>query len=407
MKFFSRRIALALTLCNVLSAGISFVSTVFYSRFFSLNDIGGLATVTSVSAMALPLIVFRLDLAFQRLSYEERPGLTALILVWGGGVAVVLALAGLAAHFLLGWQSLLAVIAIPIHLMFTSANNAVWAQKVCDRRLKDVAILQILRAVFAGGLPFALIFWMRGENALVCGQIIGQLTFLLFLPKLQNFRFDRLSSRLFWVRSEAPDLILDNTVPILVNTASLNLNPILAASIFGPEAAAVIWLIFRLFLMPASIIADPVRRDFYVNFTDGRLINADVRRPILIYKSVVLASMVLFAFAVVGISQFYDISTHLGELEAHSLIVVLGVCWAGAILFNAPSTGLIPVLQMARLQSAVEVLGFVVRIGALCLGFLGLSMVSSLELFLALTVLINLFFGIAIDWTLWRRCGER
>ena len=403
MNFFSRRLALSLSLCNIASAGINFLAILFYSWFFGLADIGLLAIVTSVSSLFLPLITFRLDLAFHRLPEEDRQGLAALIVVWGAGVATVVAVIGLGAYLLLGWQSLLVVTAIPLHLMFSSANSAIWAQKVCDRRLSDVAVLQIVRSLLAAGLPFALATQIEGASALIYGQIFAQLTFLLFLPARKHFRLDRLQTRLIWTRTEARDLVVDNTLPLLVNSASLHLNPVLAATIFGPEAAAVLWMIFRLFLTPASLIADPVRRDFYANFTDGRIINRDVRRSLLLHKGVVLGLGILVFSGLWIASQFLDFSAQLNMLGNYPLIAALGVVWAGAILFNAPSSGLIPVLRMARIQTVFEAFGFIVRIGSLLLGLLGLPLETCLVLFLASTIGINLALGALIDWNIWRK----
>lgn len=403
MNFITRRIALFLSLCNISAAAINLLAIIFYSWFFGLKEIGILATVTSISAMLMPLVNFRLDLAFQRLPAEDRPGLVALILVWGAAVGFVFAVIGLFASFILGWLSPLIMVAIPMHLMLSSANSAIWAQKVCDRQLSHVAVLQIVRALLAAGLPFILATQMDGGGALIYGQIVAQLTFLLFLPQVSHFKLDRLRANLFWIRSMASDLILENTLPLLVNSTSLHVNPVLAAAIFGPEAAAIIWMIFRLFLNPASMIADPVRRDFYANYTDGYNINRDVRRPILIYKGVTFGLGISFLIVGGVASHYLNLPSAVAQFGEQSLIFGLGSVWAGAILFNAPSTGLIPVLRMAKLQTVVEMIGFIVRIGSLLLGLLNIPLEICLSIFLGLTIVVNLIFGAIIDWEIWRK----
>lgn len=404
MIFFSGRLGLSLAICNIVSAGISFLSIIFYSWYFSLANIGNLATVTSASMLLLPLITFRLDLAFQRLPKEDRPSLSALILSWAMAVAVAVAVAGIIVHRFFGWQSFFVTAAIPVYLLFSAANSVIWAQKVCDRNLRDVAVLQIVRSLLAAVFPFALSTHSDGATALISGQILAQLTFILFLPPIENFRLDRMKARFNWVVTEARDLVVDNTLPLLINSASLNLNPVLAAMVFGPEAAAVVWLIFRLFLTPASMISDPVRRDFYANFTDGRVLNRDPRRAIFIYKISVIALAIVVLAGVQSAMYFsHSFVQRLGTIGSHPLIVTLGLSWALAVLFNAPSTGLVPVLRLARIQTGVETIGLIGRVGSLLTGLLGLPMTTCLYLFLGITIGVNLTFGVLIDWHICRR----
>lgn len=400
MGFFARRLSLSLSLCNIGAAGINFLSILFYSQAFGLVEIGALATVTSMTALLMPLMTFRLDLAFQRLPEGERPSLAAVMLVWILGASVLAAILGSVVHLVTGWQDMLVVAAIPLHLGLSAASQALWAQNVCDRQLGRVAVLQVVRALLAAALPFALVTVMGGAEALILGQLLAQLVLILFLPALRHFQPAALRRRLAWARSDARDLVFDNTWPLLINSASLHLNPILAASIFGTEAAAIIWMVIRIFLTPASMIADPIRRDYYTSYTDGRQIVQDVRRAILRHKIIVGLGTV---FLVGGIAVAADQLDLLGELGRYPLVTALGLVWAGAILFNAPSTGLIPVLGMARIQTGIEALGFAARIGSLTLGLAGVGMTDCLAAFLAFTIAINLGFGTLIDLRIWQQ----
>lgn len=402
MRFFSRRLSLSLSLCNIAAAGINFLSILFYSQFFGLTEIGILATITSITALVMPLMTFRLDLAFQRLIPADRPSLTAAILTWIVAASAFVALLLCGVHLVFEWQGALIVLAIPLHLGLSAASQALWAQNVCDRRLGRVAMLQVARALLASILPFALVAAMDGAKALILGNLLAQLFLFLFLPAPRHFRLDTLRTRFVWVNDEARDLVVSNTLPLLINSASLHLNPVIAAVVFGPEAAAIIWMVIRIFLTPASMIADPIRRDYYASYTDGRKIVFDVWRPILRYKIFVFAAAMPLVAAAAYLATQTDLLGFLGELGRYPRVAVLGLIWACAILLNAPSTGLIPILKMALIQSAVETLGFFARIGSLMLGLAGVTMADCLMVFMILTITINFSFGIVIDLRLRR-----
>lgn len=394
------RLGFNLALSNVLSAGVMFAGTMLLAAVFGVAEMGALGVVVSATMILSPLVQFRLDLAFERFAPHFHRSLVAAVHFWAALISCAGAVLGLV---------LVAYAHTPLSIVgFTAANvflanctNITWAEKVGRRDIRAVFTLQLARALVGIAAPIALHVFLEARLALLLGLCLSNSIFLLFLPPIRYYDFKRMRVVLRELSIRGRDLLWDNTFPIMVNMVSVYVAPIVVSSVFGLKEAGVVYLIFRLVLTPAQLLADPIRRSTYALIPTEANITVGKLKGIRQFSLGFLAAGLL-GFAVAALLKHQVLEILPAYAETYFLLAGAAV-WGGLVIGNAPLTGLVPVLRIAKMQSVVEVTGLAWRLGALGLGLIGATFQFCLTTFIMGTIVLNLGWGALI----YRTCVKR
>ncbi|WP_172269487.1 hypothetical protein [Caulobacter sp. RHG1] len=394
------RLGFNLALSNVLSAGVTFAGTMVLAAIFGVAEMGALGVVVSATMILSPLVQFRLDLAFERFGHHLHRGLVATVHCWAALVAGVGALLGL---LLVAFaQTPVSIVGFTaLNLFLANCSNITWAEKVGRRDTRAVFTLQFVRAIVGVAAPITLHTFLEARLALLLGLCLSNCIFLFFLPKISFYGLKRIRVVFRALSGRGRDLLWDNTFPVMVNMASVYIAPIVVSSVFGLKEAGVIYLIFRLVLTPAQLLADPIRRSTYASIPTESNLTADKLRGLRRFSVGFLAAG-LVGFVLAGLVRQRFLEFFPAYADTYFLLAGAAV-WGGLVIGNAPLTGLVPVLRIAKMQSIVELAGLAWRLGSLSLGLLGASFQFCLAIFIAGTIVLNLGWGALI----YRICVRR
>ncbi len=373
------------------------------SRLYSPTAFGVMSVVLAVSGPIAIMASFKYELAVV-LAKDDRDASNLFILA--GGLALAVSLATLLAIPFIGdWlayemerpTAAPLMLWIPALVFSQGLFNVVlfWANRRQDYVWTSLSAVG--RSVGTVAVQVILGLADRGAKGLIVGRVFGLAlaTVILGVQTLKNdwrlilrsFDFARMRE----LAREHDHFPKYNAPREGIVAISASVPSFFLALLFSPAAAGLYWFTVRLLEVPTTLIGIAVRRVFFERATRA------FQRGERIYPLLVQATAVLSALGIGPVLVIFIAGPGLFDLA-------FGDEWRGAGVYarwlaiwwfssfcNVASTALIPVFRLQPLFLAIEIVGLVLRSGAIAVAVFFGDDVLAIALYSIVGFLLNVY----------------
>lgn len=300
----------SLSLGTLVSQVVGLATTPILTRLYSAHDFGLLSLVLSAAALLAPIACLRLDLSIP----IPRTQQMATALLQSGALCtliVALAITGTACAFL-ALGTTLPSIGAPLYLVYLGVMVATssatlllngWLTRLT--RFRAIAINLGLLSVITAASQITFAAGGSSPHSLILGLLLGQIVSVGYLcwagvanlpRRVRTSRLSRLRLALFAYRR----FYIWSTPGSVFNAASLQLAPLAALFLFGPEATGLLYLANRIVTVPLYLVASTLLRVMVSETT--RLVSKEPARLFTLFK---MTSLSAFALSAPGLALFF------------------------------------------------------------------------------------------------------
>lgn len=349
------------------------------SRFYSPTAFGVMSVVLAVSAPIAALASFKYELAIV-LAKDEKDASNLLILA-GGLVVAVSLVTLLIIPFAGEWLAIEMgrptaaplMLWIPALVFINGVHNTLlfWANRRRDYFWQSAATVG--RSVGMVAVQVILGFADRGAKGLIVGRLFGLTlaTVILGVQTLKNEWRAVLQSfdpaRIRELAREHDHFPKYNAPRESIVSFSGSVPTFFLAIFFTPAAAGLYWFTVRLLEVPTTLIGIAVRRVFYERATTAFHREEEIY-PLLAKATVVLAALgflPVVIISVVGPDLFGFVFGE--EWRGAGIYARWLTIWWFSSFCNVAASALIPIFRLQPLFLGIEIVGLILRTGAIAL----------------------------------------
>jgi len=373
------------------------------SRLYSPTAFGVMSVVLAVSGPIAIMSSFKYELAVVLAKNDEDA--SNLFVLAGGLVLATSLVTLLTIPFVSEWLAFEMdrptaaplMLWIPALVLFQGLFNVVlfWANRRKDYVWTSASTVG--RSVGTVAVQVILGFADRGAKGLIVGRVFGQVLgiTILAVQTLKNEWRSVLRSlnpaRMRELAREHDHFPKYNAPREGIVTISGSVPTFFLALLFTPAAAGLYWFTVRLLEVPTTLVGIAVRRVFFERATRA------FHRGERIYPLLVQATAVLAALGIVPVLVIFIAGPDLFDL-------IFGDEWRGAGVYarwltiwwfssfcNVASAALIPVFRLQPLFLGIEIVGLVLRAGAIALAVFFGDDVLAIALYSIVGFLLNVY----------------
>lgn len=260
---------------------------------------------------------------------------------------------------------------LDLHAFFRNASKA----------YRVSATASVIRA--AATVVLQALFSLVGAFGQIAGAVAGAVASLWYSQKVLGsigsakqypLTIDWTAARL----RQHKNYILYSAPQALANALGNNLPPVILSAVSNPEFVGQYWLAYRLLIAPISILGGSYRQASISAFLPGksRILRTLLRDSAALAGIVILIAIFLMAFG--GTAFAIAFGERWREAGLIASVLVLGY---GADLAKVPAVCLLQARRMERLLLMTELVTVGAKLGALSIGLMKLSPLSSLVIF--------------------------
>jgi len=373
------------------------------SRLYDPTSFGLMSVVLAVSGPIAIMSSFKYELAVVLAKNDEDA--SNLFILAGGLVLATSLITLLAIPFVADWlafemdQPTAAplMLWIPALVLFQGLFNVVlfWANRRKDYVWTSVATVG--RSVGMVAVQVILGLVNGGAKGLIAGRAFG-LVLATIILSVQTLKGEWRSV----LRSFSPARIRElarehdhfpkyNTPREGIVNVSASVPTFFLALLFSPAAAGLYWFTVRLLEVPTTLVGIAVRRVFFERatraFHEGERIY-----PLLVQATAVLAALGVFPVLVIFIAgpDLFDLAFG-DEWRGAGVYARWLTIWWFSSFCNVASSALIPVFRLQPLFLGIEIVGLVLRSGAIALAVFFGDDVLAIALYSIVGFLLNVY----------------
>ncbi len=386
------------------------------SRLYDPTSFGVMSVVLAVSGPIAIMSSFKYELAIVLAKNNEDA--SNLFILAGGLVLATSLITLLAIPFAADWlafemdQPTAAplMLWIPALVLFQGLFNVVlfWANR--RRDYVWTSVTTVCRSVGTVTVQVILGLLEQGAKGLITGRLFGMVlaTIILSVQTLKGEWRSVLRSfslaRMRKLAREHDHFPKYNAPREGIVTISASVPTFFLALLFSPAAAGLYWFTVRLLEVPTTLVGIAVRRVFFERatraFHEGERIY-----PLLVQATAVLAALGVFPVLVIFIvgPGLFDFAFGDEWRGAGVYARWLAIWWFSSFC-NVASSALIPVFRLQPLFLGIEIVGLVLRSGAIALAVFFGDDVLAIALYSIVGFLLNVYrIGYVIRFAKYRQ----
>lgn len=377
------------------------------ARLFATEVVGSYAAIQAICVIAGGLAGLRLDYVIgvsrSRQTISLAIALAALTSAVGGVCAVF-------AVFLFDAAPYRGVLA---GLVFATAmaqgmSPALVAASLAEERNRLAIILVVARAGIVGPIQLAVGTKFTTVEALIAGNAVYVTVTLVassaFLRRRGlEVRRQWLGTVALWRRHKTQ--ITYGTLQAMTGILGQNVPLMMVKTISGAESAGLFWMALKLIQAPTAILAESIRQPLLQTFRRQVVLE---RKALWTRATSVLAGAGMCIAAIFGLLSSQAVEVMLGAQWSNSseLVSILAI-WAVFLVANVPSTTVLVIFAQQRYLFGIETTLVVVRLVLLGVALLVGSLLLGVSVFVAVSVVGNIYIMIAARRQLLRECYLR
>ena len=373
------------------------------SRLYSPTAFGVMSVVLAVSGPVAMMASLKYELAI--VLVKEDKDASNLFILSGGLVLVTSLLTLLTMPFVGNWlayemdrpTAAPLMIWIPAIVLLRGVYGVVafWANRRRDYFWTSTSTVG--RSFGIAVVQIALGLVDKGAAGLIVGRVCGQIVAIIILSvhtlkndwRLVLRSFDR--KRMKELAREHDHFPKYNAPREGLVAFSGSIPSFFLALFFSPAAAGLYWFTVRLLDVPTALIGIAVRRVFFERA--AKAFHAEEKiYPLLVQATIALAVLGLVPVLVILIEgpELFDIAFGEEWRGAGVYARWLTIWWVSSFC-NAASSALIPVFRLQRLFLGIEMVGLVLRAGAIGAAVLFGDDVLAIALYSIVGFLLNVY----------------
>jgi len=371
-----------LTLGNVLSNLITAIALIILARIYTPEDFGVASVYVSIISIAIVISSLRLNMAIPLPNSEEdAKQLLILSFIFSLLISIFVSIF----IFIFPDQFLVLINQpdlseflwlIPLGIFLGSIYNVLqfWATR--KKRFKDISITNITRSTFGSLIQVIVGLFILGPFGLILGHF-AYAFFGSFRLAIPLFSKDNFFNTTYSFKNTTRVLKDYKKFPIfsfpesLFNTSSQYIPLIIIASFIKIEAG-FLFIAIRLMSLPVTLIGKSISQ-VYLSEAKTKIHNGEIYNfTISLIKKIAVFAVPLFLI-IAAISPFI-FGTILGDQWSRvGIIIAMIAPWHLLQIIVSPISTVLHVTNNQQIALNIQIIGFVLRVGAIVLGMMYFS----------------------------------